>query len=133
MNVTKVVERIGKGLYASIVIVGRIPKWGWMKTRKRLWKNCGQWRNSTHPQALPSIKECNWQHYSCNRWKYFGISCEVKSIYETKVQLGFNIKTSSISVVEKENSPPLAIFDDNIFEVVEHNVNYKKQTTKLAS
>jgi hypothetical protein len=49
------------------------------------------------------------------------------------VQLGFNIKTSSISVVEKENSPPLAIFDDNIFEVVEHNVNYKKQTTKLAS
>jgi len=65
----------------------------------------------------------------------FWISCEVRSIYKTRVQLGFNIKTSSISATKKEKkkSPCVDIFYDNIFEAAKHGVNYKKRITKLAS
>jgi hypothetical protein len=49
--------------------------------------------------------------------------------------LGFNIETSSINAAKKEEkkSPPSDIFEDNIFEIGEHDVNYKKRITKLAS
>jgi hypothetical protein len=47
--------------------------------------------------------------------------------------LGFNIKTNSINATKKgkKKSHPMDIFDENIFETAEHNINYNKRITKL--
>jgi hypothetical protein len=51
------------------------------------------------------------------------------------VQLGFNLETSSTNVAKKEKKKSfiVEIFYDDIFEVMEHGIDYKKWITKPTS